>query len=329
LSKGKLMLTMLSLLVLALVVSGCAKKPTSGMVSGVLKWQDGAAISGAQVLIGEQSATSGANGAYSISDVPYGEYTLSVKYEGDIVHSQAVVVDKRSVLVDMEIKVPQYGSVSGTALKLDDTALATIRIGSRTATTDETGAYNIPKVMYGDYTVIVEYHDHDVFSEEISVAAGAVTLDIKLTEAGRTLVYEGFEGLSGTELPAGWEPFNDVGMVTGENAFVGLKSWKLPVGPTNNALKTPKVAAVPGRTYMLSANVILPKGCRFIFYFFDAEGKRPGTDPQKVMYGTDWAERSHTAVAPEGVVEVQAMFYFTKGDVAYGYFDEVRLVEMY
>jgi thermitase len=74
-------------------VSGCAKAPATGAISGtVTDAATHAAIAGATVSTGQTSTTTGSGGTYTIANLPAGSYTVSVSASGYTGASQVVSV---------------------------------------------------------------------------------------------------------------------------------------------------------------------------------------------------------------------------------------------
>lgn len=186
--KGKMLLTLLGLLILTLALSGCGLFAKFGTVSGTLKWaDDDSAVVGAEVLIADLSATSDENGAYSVEKVPYGDYTMEVKFEGNSVHTQDVVVNEKAIVADMNITwVAQFGTVSGVVKWTDGSAIsgASVAIDGKTVTTGSNGAYTVEDVTYGDRTIEVSIGDVVVYTQDISIQARNITQNVEVAKVG-------------------------------------------------------------------------------------------------------------------------------------------------
>ncbi|MDP6532281.1 MAG: carboxypeptidase-like regulatory domain-containing protein, partial [Candidatus Marinimicrobia bacterium] len=77
----------------------------SGSVSGTITDIDGNGLAGANVVLDGTSlgTASDANGSYSISNVPFGSYTITASYIGHESASQAVHVGDAAVTVNFEL----------------------------------------------------------------------------------------------------------------------------------------------------------------------------------------------------------------------------------
>src|SRR2546427_1616506 len=84
------MVTAMHLLALALLLGSTSGDTLSGRITD----SDGAPVPSATVLISElhRVATSGADGAFRLADVPPGEYTLIVRHVGFAPFARAVAV---------------------------------------------------------------------------------------------------------------------------------------------------------------------------------------------------------------------------------------------
>lgn len=79
------------------VVSFDSEEPATYTLSGTVTGENGAAVSGATVRVGEKSATTDANGAYSIEGLESRNYTVSVSATGYTGKTESVAVSQDTV----------------------------------------------------------------------------------------------------------------------------------------------------------------------------------------------------------------------------------------
>lgn len=99
----------------------------SGSVSGTISDTDGNGLAGANVVLDGTSlgTASDANGSYSISNVPFGSYTITASYIGHESASQAVHVGGTATTVNFEL--------AGEAIAMGGVMVTGSRAASRTA----------------------------------------------------------------------------------------------------------------------------------------------------------------------------------------------------
>lgn len=119
---------LLILILIGVVFAGCAK--TTGSVTGtVTDKSTGSPISGASVAIGGKTATTSSDGKYEVKDVPTGEQTLTIKFEGYGDFSEKLTIEggkiaTKDVTLTPIIKIGLVTDVGGRGDKsFNDSAL--------------------------------------------------------------------------------------------------------------------------------------------------------------------------------------------------------------
>ncbi|MDZ7729949.1 MAG: carboxypeptidase regulatory-like domain-containing protein [Natrialbaceae archaeon] len=134
----------------------------NGSISGTVTDQDGADLYGATVTIDStgQTATTAADGTYTIPDVAPGTYNLTASLANYSDDTQTnVTVGPGEAVTDVNLTLVELnGTVSGTVTNSSDgTALANATVEvvgtDQTATTDASGNYTITDVVPGTYDV--------------------------------------------------------------------------------------------------------------------------------------------------------------------------------
>ncbi len=148
----------------------------------------GAGLAGVTVSAGGQSATTAADGGYTIAAVPAGEQTVTPGLEDYIFEpaSRQVTLDADITGMDFTAQAATH-SISGR-VTLGSAGLAgvTVSAGGQSATTDAGGDYTIGAVPAGEQTVTPGLEDY-IFEP----ASRQVTLDADITGVDFTAVIEG------------------------------------------------------------------------------------------------------------------------------------------
>lgn len=181
----RLMSLILGLLMLTVGISGCGLFKKVATVTGTVTWSDDdGAIEGAEVLIAGLSATTNADGVYTIDKVPYGEHELVVKIDGTSVHTQTAVINKKNLVVNISIVRPvHYGTVTGTVtFAADNTPVegVEVAIAGFSATTDASGSYTIENVPYDEYEAEVKVDGISVHTQTVVVDSDNVTANMSI-----------------------------------------------------------------------------------------------------------------------------------------------------
>jgi len=152
--------------------------PTSGTITGSVRdAATGLPLAGATVSDGPASTTSDASGAYALANVPPGSYTVTASASGYTGAAQSVTVtagltaSASFALAALVTNGAIAGSVRDAATGLP-LAGATVSDGTRSATSDASGAYAITNVPPGGYTVSASAAGYTGGSQSVSVTAG-------------------------------------------------------------------------------------------------------------------------------------------------------------
>ena len=133
--------------------------PGAWSISGTItRGAGGPGIEGVTVSIGVRSATTDANGDYTITGVPDGTYTVTPTLAGrvfDPVSRDVTVAGADVTNVDFEGTLPQTFTVSGTVTDYTGNPLLGVQItdGTNTTTTITSGQYSLSDVEAGTATI--------------------------------------------------------------------------------------------------------------------------------------------------------------------------------
>lgn len=133
-----------------------APLPTNGMISGTVTASDSTPLGGATISAGTATATSSANGNYSMS-LPAGTYSVVCTKTGYATQTQnnVVVTDNQSTTLNFSLEPvpPVNGTISGVVTSAGTPISgATITAGSSTAHTQSDGSYTM-SLAPGNYNV--------------------------------------------------------------------------------------------------------------------------------------------------------------------------------
>jgi thermitase len=153
-----------------------------GSITGsVTDAKDGSPIVGATVSDSIRTATTDATGKYTIDNVPPGTYQVVASKEGYQTSSLTVSVLQGAIAVAnfslSQIILP--GSITGSVTNAKDGSPivgAAVTDGTRTATTDASGKYNIADVPLGSYQVVASKEGYQSSSWTVSVLSGATAV---------------------------------------------------------------------------------------------------------------------------------------------------------
>ena len=150
--------------------------PELGSISGeVTDAETGEGIANATVAGDGLSATTDAEGEYTIEDVEEGSYDLVASAEGyEDSDPVTVPVGEGEDVTDVDFALEALpGSISGT-VESDGSPLegAIVTANGLSTETASNGSYTIVDVPPGDYTVTADHEDHEADSQPVSVGPG-------------------------------------------------------------------------------------------------------------------------------------------------------------
>jgi len=165
------------------------KLPLGAIAGTIIDSLTGDQIAGAQVIAGDYSASTNANGHYNITDVLAGTYNVTASadgYESSTKTNITVVAGQITPLNFTLTHIPTTGTIAGVVRDSstgDPIADAIVTANDMSATTDSSGAYTISDVPAGNYTVTASAEGYESFTKtNIAVVAGETTpVDFELT----------------------------------------------------------------------------------------------------------------------------------------------------
>ncbi|MBF0413710.1 MAG: DVUA0089 family protein [Desulfamplus sp.] len=158
--------------------SSSTPQPTTYSISGTVRAgsSTGSAIYGASVSLAGKTAATSSTGAFSISNIASGTYTITISKSGYQAYSKTLTVNSNLsnqtfTLTPMQLKY----SVSGTVRAGSSTGSAiygaSVSLAGKTAATSSTGAFSISDIASGSYTIQILKSGYQTYSKPLPVNA--------------------------------------------------------------------------------------------------------------------------------------------------------------
>jgi large repetitive protein len=163
-------------------------KKTAALTGTVLSAADNSPISGAVVVIGTQTQTTGATGKFSMTGLPTGSQNIGIAAPGFLPYSKSItlVAGTQDMTFLMSQTVTQ-AALSGTATSIDTGAvLAGVHIsaGGKSTTTDSDGNYSLTGLTVGTVTGSASLSGYATVTKSITLVTGQNTWNPQLTDLG-------------------------------------------------------------------------------------------------------------------------------------------------
>jgi len=164
------------------------ESPFGNIAGTVTDASTGDPIAGTTVTAEGNSATTDANGTYTINNVPLGTHTVTASAAKYVEQSKTVTVAAGTTThLDFELTLLN-GTISGVVTDSstgNPISGATVTVNSMSATTNSSGVYTISDIQAGTYTVTASAEGYESsVKTNITVVAGETTsVDFELTSA--------------------------------------------------------------------------------------------------------------------------------------------------
>jgi hypothetical protein len=311
-----------------------------GSVSGIISWDSGTAIAGAEVSIDGQTVTTAADGSYIIEDVAYGSRNIEVWVEGNLIHTEAILLQEKTMVVN--ISIIKVGDITGTVKRSAELALAGASVYLMDGTmqvaatnTDHAGIFTFNDVEFGDYVIKIKVGPDELYSGSVTVdSLGTTEIPvITVTTIGGLIWYQDFELAEPGNLPLGHMVFSGSGgELSTTVSYSGSNSWAVEdLHDVSNGMRTISVPITPGKTYKAKTYYAWEGWGAGSFYieFQDAEFKRINTNSKTLTKETGWSSWELEMVAPENAVYVATIVYYAKSpNDRTTWFDDISIVEV-
>jgi hypothetical protein len=157
-----------------------------GTVKGVVKTvSTSTTISGVVVTCAGISATTIADGAYQLNNVPSGAQTLTATKSGYDSYSKSITVTTGTTNSDIQMtSSTSTASIEGIVRDFETNqylANVKITIAGMTDYTDASGHYQLPSVPQGEQTIKAELQNYDFFTGTTYLYSGNKKFDIIMT----------------------------------------------------------------------------------------------------------------------------------------------------
>jgi len=237
--------------------------PPPGAIAGTVRdAATGGTIAGAAVTDGTRSATSDANGGYSIANVSAGTYTVTATASGYNSASQSVQVTagQTSTASFVLSPPPPPGAVAGTvrdAFTGATIAGATVKVGVASTTTDASGQYILSGLTEGSYTETVSASGYADVSQSVSVVTGQTTV-VNVNLSPNTMWVDSIIfKRSGSNLRIDVKVVNAEGAMSGVKVTVYVsgpagKTWTLSGTTSTNGIASLMVQKASAGTYLVT-----------------------------------------------------------------------------
>ena len=255
----------------SMVVAACGgttpgdPAPTATL-SGVVRDAAGAVIQGASVRIGTATTTTGADGQFELQNLPVGNVTIDISAPGFDPRSETVSLTAGTNAYDVVLTLTPTATVSGVVTDAMGPVIqgASVRIGTRTATTGADGRFVIQNLPVSSLMITTSAAGFVPRSASVTLIEGANTYDVALTPAGewgaRAPLIEANSELAFAELNGkiylfGGYPSSRVTARTVQVYDIASDTWtlgpQLPQ-PNNHGM----AATVNGRIYLIGGQTL-------------------------------------------------------------------------
>jgi len=174
--------------------------PMNNSISGKVT-AGGAGLAGVTISTGSQSATTGADGAYTLTGLAAGTYTLTAsKTDYTLSAPRTATVGPDQTGVDFTATPKTFG-ISG-AVRVNGVGLAgaAVSAAGQTATTAADGSYSFTGIVPGTYPVTATAADYTVSSAQ-NVTVGPSKTGVDFTATPKTFGISGAVRVNGVGLP--------------------------------------------------------------------------------------------------------------------------------
>ena len=147
-------------------------------------------VEGAAITLGSETVKTDARGAYKVPGLQDGTYSLTVSMEGYwSPEAVDVEISGADITKDLELEAYTYSDVSGKVTDGETGApVSGVKVvgGGVSAATDADGAYTLPRLLAGEYTLTFTKDGYRSGSREVAIPRGSGPLtgqDAELTTA--------------------------------------------------------------------------------------------------------------------------------------------------
>jgi uncharacterized repeat protein (TIGR01451 family) len=143
-------------------------------VSGQLLDKSDNPLIGVTIQIGDKTVVTDDNGAWKISELAAGEYTVKASKDGYTFETSQINLSGEQTVQQVSLVVliaPKTHKASGIIKNRQGQPIAgvVVKIGEQTQTTDANGYWEFADLLEGDYTVIASKNGYHVSTENVAI----------------------------------------------------------------------------------------------------------------------------------------------------------------
>jgi hypothetical protein len=155
---------------------------TTATVSGVVSATTGAVVQGATVKVGNATATTDAEGEFTLQNLPVGGVTITTSAPGFDSRSESVSLASGMNTHDVVLTPIPTATLSGIVSSSAGGAIAgaTVTVGSATATSGADGRFELQNLPVGNATIVTSATGFNQVSESVALTVGANVHDVEL-----------------------------------------------------------------------------------------------------------------------------------------------------
>ena len=201
----KIFKLLMVLMAASMLPFGCSKEENSlkSITGTVTDSKTGRAVADATVTAGSAVAKTDNNGAYLLSGLKSGNYTLVFSKEGYKTNQQQTIIMGRDAIVDCVLE-PLQGEINSISGKVTDAETGspiqsvTVSTGTLNAVTNDDGSYIIAGLKSGTYTLTFSKSEYETRELTTAIAAQSVTLNCALNSiySSATVAIDDFIAIS-------------------------------------------------------------------------------------------------------------------------------------
>lgn len=243
---------------------------STGTITGKVSNTSGAPLAGAAVTTGSISATTLADGSYTLSNVPAGTATVSASLSGYQGASTSVNVTSgaTATAATLQLAPNSPGNVTGTVVNSGGSPISGAKItgAGQSTTTDASGNYSLNNLPSGSVTLTASASGFANGTATVTVAAGTTTTAPAITLTSNSGAVTGtVKNSSGTAIVGasvsyggGTTTTNTSGVYTLSNVPVG--TIQLAVSASGYASQTQNVTITGGTTTTANFTLVASTG---------------------------------------------------------------------
>lgn len=174
-------------IMLCLALAACEDDATGPVADGVVRGEvvrihSDLPLAGASIVIGDQSTTADADGAWQLPHVPQGPATLIVRADSYREHRRSIDVGSWQSFAIALVPVDTLVDIAGEVRHMIDGPIgAGFQLGDREVTSDAAGHWSLTDVPIGPTTAVIDVAPYNRLETPVVVHSDAQHIDLVLT----------------------------------------------------------------------------------------------------------------------------------------------------